>query len=314
MRIFYCHEFVLPLPPGHRFPMEKYARLYERVAREARRQPDLDVRLGTPRPASDLQLLRVHTSDYVAAVSDGRLTSRQVRDIGFPWSPGLVERSRRSVGGTIEAARWALREGASANLAGGTHHARADRGAGFCVFNDVAVAARAVLAEGLARRVLIVDLDVHQGEGTAAIFAGDRDVFTFSVHAARNFPFRKETSDLDIALDDGTGDGVYLEAVRDGLARAVAAARPQLVLYIAGADPYEGDRLGRLAVSVEGLEHRDRAVLEAAEHAGAGVAVVMGGGYAADIARTVEIHFASVRTAAQWRAVRQWRRAARVAG
>jgi acetoin utilization deacetylase AcuC-like enzyme len=314
VKIFYCHEFVLPLPPGHRFPMEKYARLHGRVAREARRRPDLGIRLETPQAASDLQIQRVHEPDYVAAVRDGRLTPRQVRDIGFPWSPGLVERSRRSVGGTIEAARWALREGASANLAGGTHHARADRGAGFCVFNDVAVAARAVLAEGLARRVLIADLDVHQGEGTAAIFTGEPDVFTFSVHGARNFPFRKEAGDLDIALEDGTGDDAYLDAVGDGLARAVTAVRPQLVLYLAGADPYEGDRLGRLAVSVEGLARRDRAVLEAAERAGAGIAVVMGGGYAADIDRTVEIHFASVMAAAHLRAGREWRRAARVAG
>jgi acetoin utilization deacetylase AcuC-like enzyme len=299
VKIFYCHEFVLPLPPGHRFPMEKYALLHERVADAAAARPELAIELRVPRAASDGQLVRVHDAGYVAAVTGGGLTRGQVREIGFPWSPELVERSRRSVGGSIEAARFALREGAAANLAGGTHHARADRGAGFCVFNDCAVAARAVLTEGLARRVLIADLDVHQGEGTAAIFAAEPDVFTFSVHGAHNYPFNKERGDLDVALPDGTRDDDYLAAVDDGLNRAVGGARPDLVLYLAGADPWEGDKLGRLAVSAEGLARRDALVFDAAERAGAGVAVVMGGGYAGDIDRTVDIHFRSVIGAAE---------------
>ncbi|MDT8370106.1 MAG: histone deacetylase [Longimicrobiales bacterium] len=292
MKAFYCDHFVLPLPEGHRFPMEKYARLRETLA------GDDDLELRVPEAASDRELLRVHTPRYVTEVTTGRLTREAIRQIGFPWSPELVERSRRSVGGTIAAARAALEEGRGANLAGGTHHAGPDRGEGFCVFNDVAVAARSVQAGGGARRIAVVDLDVHQGNGTARIFARDPSVVTTSVHGASNYPFRKETSDLDVALPDGATDEAWLEAI-DRVLEAAEAHRPDLVFYIAGADPYRGDALGRLAVSVEGLAERDRRVFGHFGRLGVPVAVVMAGGYAPDVHRIVEIHAHTIREAAR---------------
>lgn len=296
MRIFYCDHFVLPLPPGHRFPMEKYARLRERVAAAGLGGEGA---LRVPEAATDAELERAHEPGYVRRVVDGRLGPDEIRAIGFPWSPGLVERSRRSVGGTLGAARAALEEGVAVNLAGGTHHAFADRGLGFCVFNDVAVAARAVQAEGRAPRIAVVDLDVHQGDGTARIFRDDPTVFTLSVHGARNFPFRKERSDLDVELPDGTGDERYLDAVERAVAEALERARPDLVFYVAGADPFHGDKLGRLAVTEKGMARRDAGVFEACREAGAAVAVVMSGGYAPEIDDTVEIHFRTVSAAAE---------------
>lgn len=290
MHAFYCDHFVLPLPPGHRFPMEKYALLRERVAREGRDE------LHVPPPATDDQLLRVHDAGYVRRVTEGSLTPDEVRRIGFPWSPQLVERSRRSVGGTVAAARAALRDGVSVNLAGGTHHAFADRGEGFCVFNDVAVAARDIQSAGGVGQVAVLDLDVHQGNGTAAIFHGDDSVFTLSVHGANNFPFRKEASDLDIELPDGSGDAPFLQAVEDGVQVALGS-RPDLAFFLAGADPFEGDRLGRLGVSKEGMARRDALVLDLCRHHRVPVAVVMSGGYGRDVNDTVDIHFATVRAA-----------------
>ncbi|RMH14823.1 MAG: histone deacetylase [Gemmatimonadetes bacterium] len=295
MHIAYCDHFVLPLPDGHRFPMSKYARLRQRVSRE---------RLGTlfvPDAADDRALRSVHTPEWVAAVATGALPPAAIRRVGFPWSPGLVERSRRSVGGTLAAARHALRDGVAVSLAGGTHHAFPDHGEGFCVFNDVAVAVRSLQGSGALRRVAVIDLDVHQGNGTAAIFHDDPDVFTLSVHGARNYPFAKETSDLDLALPDGTDDEPYLRAVDEGLEAALAHA-PQLVFYVAGADAFAGDRLGRLSVSKRGLAARDRRVFERCLHAGVPVAVVMAGGYAARVEDSVDIHAATVREAAgAWR-------------
>ncbi len=295
MRIYYTDEFVLPLPEGHRFPMEKYRLLREAVARPGAIP---GASLHIPEGATDEELLLVHTPDYLQAVVRGDLEPRAVRSIGFPWSEGLVERSRRSVGATIAAARSALRQGAAANLAGGTHHAFADRGEGFCVFNDVAVAVRVLQRSGSVRRSSVLDLDVHQGNGTAAIFTHDPDIFTVSVHGASNFPFRKERSDLDLPLEDGTGDHAFLEAVARGLRAVVEEGRPDLLFYIAGADPYEGDRLGRLRISREGLAARDQLVTEACRVHGMPVALVMGGGYGHDVQDTVAIHFASIRAAA----------------
>lgn len=292
MKIYYCDTFVLPLPPEHRFPMEKYRLLRERVAAEG---------LGTlrvPEAAADAALLRVHDAGYLDRVTAGALTPQEVRRIGFPWSPGLVERSRRSVGGTIGAALAALSDGAAANLAGGTHHAFADRGEGFCVFNDVAVAIRALQATGRIQRAAVLDLDVHQGNGTAALFRDDPRVFTASVHGERNFPFHKEPGDLDLALPDGAGDHAYLDAAGEAVRTVLEIGRPDLVLYIAGADPFEGDRLGRLRVSREGLARRDLLVTDALGAAEIPLAVVMGGGYARDVADTVEIHLHAVRAAA----------------
>jgi len=223
--------------------------------------------------------------------------------MGFPWSHGLVERSRRSVGGTIEGSRSALRDGIAVNLSGGTHHAFPDRGEGFCVFNDVAVAARMMQREGRAHNIAILDLDVHQGNGTAAIFADDPSVFTLSVHGANNFPFRKEESDLDLELPDYASDDTFLAAVEEGVERAIQASRPELAYFLAGADPFEGDRLGRLGVSKEGLEERDRIVFDRCREAGIPVAVVMSGGYAPNIEDTVDIHFATVRMASLFQGV-----------
>ena len=291
MKIFYADHFVLPLPAGHRFPMSKYARLRERVHAELE-----GVELCVPEPATDAELLRVHAPDYVERVVHGTLDAAQVRRIGFPWSPEMVERSRRSVGATLAAARAAFTDAVSVNLAGGTHHAFADRGEGFCVFNDVAVAVRAMQAGGRACRFAVVDCDVHQGNGTAAIFDGDDDVFTFSVHGASNFPFRKERSTLDIALPDGAGDDAFLDAVRRGVDAAFGHA-PELVFYVAGADAFAGDRLGRLDVSAAALAERDAIVFDACAAAGTPVAVSMAGGYAADVEDTVAIHHATVRAA-----------------
>ena len=301
MRLFYCDHFVLPLPRGHRFPMEKYALLRDRVV-----EAGLGGResLLVPPPATDQQLATVHEPDYLTRVQAGKLSTQEVRRMGFPWSPGLVERSRRSVGGTIAAGRAAMEDGIAVNLSGGTHHAFPDRGEGFCVFNDVAVATRVLAQEGLARRLAILDLDVHQGNGTAAVFAGDPSVYTLSVHGANNFPFRKEVSDLDLELPDSAGDEAFLTAVEHGTRTALSAAEPDLVFFLAGADPYQNDRLGRLMVSKEALVARDRFVFEECRTRGTPVAVVMGGGYAPRIEDTVEIHLNTVRVAGEFQ--RSW--------
>lgn len=293
MDVFYSDHFILPLPPGHRFPMSKYARLRERVL-ASEFAPDCHV----PVPASDAQIRLVHCADYLERVKAGTLSREAQQAIGFPWSPQMVERSRRSSGATIAACRSALENGTAANLAGGTHHAFRDRGEGFCVFNDAAIAARAMQTEGRVRRVLVIDCDVHQGNGTAAIFADDPSVFTFSIHGANNYPFAKETSDLDVELADGADDRTYLDALEPALEEALRRASPDLAIYLAGADPYIDDRLGRLALSKQGLLARDSLVFTACEHVGLPVAVVMAGGYARDIDDSVDIHYATVETAA----------------
>jgi acetoin utilization deacetylase AcuC-like enzyme len=296
MQLFYTDVFVLPLPAGHRFPMEKYARLRAALLAGGEFAAS-DLHL--PPAASDEQLARAHDPAYIRQVALGQLSAAAQKAIGFPWSPGMVERSRRSAGATIAACRAALADGVAANLAGGTHHAFRDRGEGFCVFNDAAVAARAMQAEGLVERVLIVDCDVHQGNGTASILRGDASVFTFSIHAARNFPFTKESSDLDIELPDGCCDTAYLLHLDDGLTTAFDLARPQLVIYLAGADPYADDRLGRLALSMAGLAERDRRVFARCRQAGVPVALAMAGGYARQIDDTVAIHATTIRLARQ---------------
>ncbi|HEY6674353.1 MAG TPA: histone deacetylase [Rubrobacteraceae bacterium] len=294
MKVFYSDHFVLPLPEEHRFPMVKYSMLRERVAKAGVCGPG-DMRV--PRPVSDAEILRSHEDGYLRRVVDGTLTEKEMRRIGFPWSERMVERSRRASGGTLGACLAALEEGFAANLAGGTHHAFADRGEGYCVFNDSAIAARAVQAEGLVEQVVVVDTDVHQGNGTAAILGGDPSVFTFSIHGARNFPFRKEESDLDVALPDGADDGEYLDALEGALEKALDRSGAQLAIYLAGADPYEDDRLGRLRVSKEGLAERDRLVLESCRERGIPVAVTMAGGYAREVDDTVDIHFQSIERA-----------------
>jgi acetoin utilization deacetylase AcuC-like enzyme len=296
MKAFYCHHFVLPLPEGHRFPMSKYARLHERVTALA---PVLGIELLEPRAATDAELQRVHAAHYVRAMREGSADEALMRRIGFPWSAAMVERSRRSSGGTMMALEAALSgEGIAVNLAGGTHHAGHERGGGYCVFNDAVVAARHVQSLGLARRLLVVDLDVHHGNGTAELCANDATVFTFSIHAGRNYPAVKPDSDLDVALPDGTEDEAYLEALSTHLPRAIARAQADAVIYLAGADPFAGDRLGYLSLSKAGLAERDRQVLDACRRHGLPLAVCMAGGYAPDVEDIVDIHETTVRLAA----------------
>lgn len=294
MTLFYSDVFVLPLPAHHRFPMGKYLRLHERLLASG---DFVDNDFRVPQAASDVEITRAHCPQYLRRVVAGALSPAEIRAIGFPWSERMVERSRRSSGATLAAAREALTRGWSANLAGGTHHAFRSRGEGFCVFNDAAVTARAMQVEAGLQRIAIVDCDVHQGNGTASIFAGDDSVFTFSIHGARNFPFSKEASDLDIELADGTGDEEYLWHLERGLDETLERSRPQLAIYLAGADPYEGDRLGRLSLTKRGLARRDELVLGRLAARGIPVAIAMAGGYARDIEDSIEIHANTIRTA-----------------
>jgi acetoin utilization deacetylase AcuC-like enzyme len=296
VRAFYSDHFVLPLPEGHRFPMAKYSRLRERVIAVGLVPPE---RLIEAPPASWDDVRLVHTAEYVEAVITGTLPGDAQRRIGFPWSPGMVERSRRSVGATIAAARAAREDGLAANLAGGTHHAFADRGEGYCVFNDVAVGARVLQRDHDVRRIVVVDCDVHQGNGTAAIFQHDPSVFTFSMHGAQNFPFRKEASDLDVNLEDGTTDDAYLELLARGLDEVWRRHEPEFVFYLAGADPYEGDRLGRLKLTIGGLRARDALVLGRCRGLNLPVAISMSGGYAPDIDAIVTIHANTIAVASE---------------
>ena len=301
MRVFPCDRYPLPLPAQHRFPLDKYRRL--RVRLEQHAAAGVPLEFIEPHAATDDELLRVHCRHYVGRVLSGTLSREEERRIGFPWSRELVERSLRSTGAAVDAAAAAVEQGIAASLAGGTHHAGRDWGEGYCVFNDTAVAAREMQSRGVVKRVLIVDCDVHQGNGTAQIFAQDPTVFTLSLHGARNFPLRKEPSSLDVPLEDGTGDDAYLAALETALAKAFPAARADLVLYIAGADPYAGDRLGRLSLTKAGLVARDRLVLDAARAGGLPVAIVCGGGYCPDLHAIVDIHAATIMLAATYGAV-----------
>jgi acetoin utilization deacetylase AcuC-like enzyme len=298
MRLFPCDRYPLPLPDGHRFPIDKYMLLRRRLEQHA--VAGMRLEFIEPHAATDDELLRVHSQGYLGRVMAGTLSPEEVRRIGFPWSRELVERSLRSTGAAVDAAAAALEDGIAASLAGGTHHAGTDWGEGFCVFNDTAVAAREMQARGSVERVLILDCDVHQGNGTAEIFADDPTVFTMSMHGARNFPLRKYPSSLDVALEDGTGDDEYLRALAAALAESFDRARADIVLYIAGADPYEGDRLGRLGLTKAGLLERDRMVLAAATTAATPVAIVCGGGYCQDLEAIVDIHAATMLLATGW--------------
>ncbi|HZY19435.1 MAG TPA: histone deacetylase [Ramlibacter sp.] len=299
MQVFYATQFVLPLPPGHRFPMAKYQLLRDRLAGEVPA-----VQLMQAQAATDGELALAHTPGYIEAISSGTVEPTILREIGFPWSPAMAERARRSVGATISACRVALREGVAANVAGGTHHASADRGGGFCVFNDAAVAARLMQAEqgrrGKALRVAVIDLDVHQGNGTAKIFRDDPTVFTLSLHGQKNFPFRKERGDLDIDLPDGCRDDEYLLALEHALDELQRRFDPGMVIYLAGADPHEGDRLGRLKLSWDGLEGRDRRVFDWAWEREIPLAMAMAGGYGHRMEDTVQVQVNTFRVATQY--------------
>lgn len=303
MFAYYADHFVLPLPEGHRFPMAKYRMLRDRIAQQLP-----GVALQVALPASDDDLALAHTPEYIAAIAHGTLPPAAQREIGFPWSEAMAERARRSVGATVAASQQALRDGVAGNLAGGTHHAYAYKGSGFCVFNDVAVAARRMQAEHAAGRgggapplqVAVIDLDVHQGNGTAHIFQGDDTVFTLSLHGARNFPFRKEASDLDVDLPDGCGDVEYLQALDEALAALEQRCTPGFVFYLAGADPHEGDRLGRLAVTHDGLEARDRRVFDWAWQRRIPLAFAMAGGYGNDLEDTLKAQLTTWSVALQY--------------
>jgi acetoin utilization deacetylase AcuC-like enzyme len=323
MKAFYSDTFELPLPDHHRFPMAKYRLLRQRIVEEGiLSAADLQV----PEPIGWADLRLVHDPAYVEAIATGTLPADAQRRIGFPWSEMMVERARRSVGATLAAAREVLKgrlpaprfpemkantasgggakfnggatSAVSANLAGGTHHAFRDHGEGYCVFNDVAVASTVLLGEGAITRAAVVDCDVHQGNGTAAIFRDEPAVFTFSLHGSRNFPFRKEVSDLDVTFEDGAGDDEYLAALAEHLPRVLDGHRPDVVFYLAGADPYEGDRLGRLKLTVDGLRARDRLVFAACRERRLPVVVAMSGGYANDVDAIVTIHANTIREAA----------------
>ena len=290
-------KYSFPLPEGHRFPIAKYALLRDRVIADGIIDPE---HLHDPAAISRADLLLVHTADYVDRFTSGRLSPDEERRLGFPWSPALVERSYRAAGGTLEAATFAMEHGIAMNLAGGTHHAFPSHGEGFCVFNDTAIAIRALQRDRRIRRALVVDLDVHQGNGTHAVFAGDESVFTFSMHGGKNYPFHKVAGCLDVELSDGTGDEAYLELLSRSLPDAIAASRADLVVYLAGADPHESDRLGRLALTFDGLARRDAIVLQQTREVGLPVVVTIAGGYGRDIEDTVRIHARTARIAAEY--------------
>jgi acetoin utilization deacetylase AcuC-like enzyme len=292
MRVLYTPYYYVDIGPDHVFPIRKFELVRDKLLAEGTLQPQ---DLFAPEPVSLADVLLLHTEDYIRRLCQGNLTHGELRRLGLPWSKSLVRRSFYAAAGTLAAARAALAEGAGSNLAGGTHHAFADRGEGFCVLNDVAIAVQVLRSEGLITRAAVVDCDVHQGNGTATIFANDSNVFTFSMHGARNYPLIKARSSLDIELPDGTPDGPYLDALAEHLP-SVFIHNPEMVFYLGGADPYKEDKLGRLALSIEGLQRRDALVLEACYKREVPVVTVMSGGYSENIDDTVEIHCNTIRT------------------
>jgi acetoin utilization deacetylase AcuC-like enzyme len=295
LKAYYSAELLVPLPGAQHFPMPRYSRLYERVLQVR----NAGIELCTSLPAAREQVLLVHTQEYFEKVAQGELTEKEIRRIGLPWSPALFTRSLAAAGCTIAACHAAISDGIAANLAGGSHHAHSDHGEGYCIFNDVAVAARVMLDEKKVSRVLVLDCDVHQGNGTAMIFAEDPGVFTFSIHGQKNFPYHKEQGDLDIALPDGSTDQDFLLAIASNVPEVVDKFRPDLVIYIAGADPFFDDRLGRMSMTKAGLAERDRWVLDYCHRCSFPAAVVMGGGYARQIDDVVDIHLQTILVAAK---------------
>ena len=291
MQVFYTPRYYAEIGHTHIFPIRKFELVRDQLLAEGTLRPD---EIVEPAPAPLEDVLLVHTHDYVSRLRNGELTTKEIRRLGLPWSESLVRRSFYAVGGTLAAASVSLGDGYSSNLAGGTHHSFADRGEGFCVLNDVAIAIRSLRARNLIQRAAIVDCDVHQGNGTATIFDGDHDTFTFSMHGANNYPLFKAHSTLDVELPDGTGDAAYLETLATHLPR-VFASNPEIVFYLAGADPYEKDKLGRLALTIDGLRERDAYVLRECYEREVPVVTVMSGGYGKDINDTIEIHCNTIR-------------------
>jgi acetoin utilization deacetylase AcuC-like enzyme len=298
LKIFYTDTFPIPLPENHSFPKDKYRLLRMRILEKLGAQP---VDLQVPEPATYEDIIRAHDPVYIHRLQSGELSAKEVRRVGFPWSAEMVRRACYSAGATIEACRAALEEGIAVNLGGGTHHAFSDHGQGYCWLNDGVIAARAIQAEGLVKNILIIDCDVHQGNGTAVIVKNDPTIFTFSIHGKNNFPHHKETSDLDVELADGTEDAEYLKALENGLDASMQNFNADLVIYLAGADPYEDDRFGRLALTKKGLAERDRLVFQNCLAAGLPTAVTMAGGYAPNVQDTVDIHFQTVLSALEFK-------------
>lgn len=294
MFVTYHPDYVVDIGPAHRFPMQKYGLVYRRLVAEGMLHPD---QVLQPTPVAIDDLLLVHTRDYVERFVAGRMTTKELRLLGFPWSEALVRRARLAVEGTISASRMALRHGIAANLAGGSHHAFADHGEGFSVFHDIAVAIRVLQRDAGLQRAAVIDCDVHQGNGTATIFARDASVFTCSLHGEKNYPFHKATGSLDIAFPDGTGDAVYLAVLRTHVPAILRDFQPDMVWYLAGVDPYAGDKLGRLALSLEGLYQRDMVVMQACHDAEIPLVITMGGGYAPQMHDIVAAHCNTVRAA-----------------
>lgn len=292
LRVHYCDQYEIPLPAGHRFPIQKYRLIRERL--EATQL--FDLRAAPLAPVCAIQL--AHDPEYVSSFLDGTVAPASMRRIGFPWSQGLVDRTLASVGSTLNSARVALEHGIAGGLSGGTHHAFRGEGAGFCVFNDIAIAIYALRGEGVISRAAVVDLDVHQGDGTAAIFCGDPGVLTFSMHGAKNFPFRKQSGVIDIELEDGTEDREYLARLCETLPR-IWAFRPDIVFFQAGVDALGEDKLGRLALSHEGLRNRDQLVISQAREHCVPLVITLGGGYSEPIEATVDAHTTTFVTAAQ---------------
>jgi acetoin utilization deacetylase AcuC-like enzyme len=298
LKIFYTDTFPIPLPEKHNFPKEKYSLLRKRILEI---QDSYPVDLQIPWPATYAEIIRAHDPVYIHRLQNGALSAKEIRRVGLPWSPEIVQRARYSAGATIEACRAALEEGIAINLGGGTHHAFSDHGQGYCWLNDSVIAARAIQAEGLAGNILVIDCDVHQGNGTAAIVKNNPTIFTFSIHGKNNFPYQKEKSDLDIALENGTDDAVYLAALEKGLRQSMGAAGADLAIYLAGVDPYRDDRFGRLALTKKGLAERDRIVFRRCLEAGLPTAVTMAGGYARNVQDTVDIHLQTVLSALEFK-------------
>lgn len=292
MFVAYHEGYVADIGAGHRFPMQKYGLVYQRLLAEGTLAA---AQVYQPEPVTSSDLLLIHTADYVQRFLAGEMTAKEMRLLGFPWSASLARRAQLAVQGTIVASKLAWKYGIAANLAGGSHHAFADHGEGFSVFHDIAVAIRVLQREYGLQRVAVLDCDVHQGNGTAAIFAADPGVFTCSLHGDKNYPFVKPSSDLDIALPDGTDDAAYLAALQKAVGHLLQQFRPQMLWYLAGVDPYHGDRLGRLALSLAGLQQRDTYVLAACRDAGIPVVITLGGGYAPQIEDIVEAHCQTIR-------------------
>jgi acetoin utilization deacetylase AcuC-like enzyme len=302
MKIFYTDTFKIPLPAKHSFPKNKYPLLRKRISEQLDNQA---IEMSIPDPATDEEILRAHDSEYFRRFVNGELTDKEIRRVGLPWSPQIVQRARYSIGGTIAACRVSLAEGVAVNLGGGTHHAFSDHGQGYCWLNDSVIASRTMQVKGLTKKILLIDCDVHQGNGTAAILKDDPTVFTFSIHGKKNFPYHKETSDLDIELDDQTDDGNYLKALEKGLDESIPGSGADLVIYLAGADPYLEDRFGRLSLTKAGLAQRDTLVFQYCRRAGLPVAVTLAGGYAPQVQDTVDINFQTILAALKFKNFRQ---------